>query len=333
MCKKTLLLSLFLFHAAHGMQIFQGTCRDGMKIIFEYAMWKDQKVEICESTVNTESMYDNFMGFEGETKKKEHTANQNGLWHTIKRNHHLQLVSKDFKCVFWNCFSSQERFSLQEKDAVISSLVRMWRKGSPVDFPNFGLMPLLLLDIAVNIRANLYPIFIGSIYTPHSDQKCNPQMVDAILNIAADTKIINNVDMSGFTPLWFAIAYDHLEIVRLLVAHPVTQVNQITGHNKAVSPLYWATYYHRIEMIKLLVARPDIDVNALDHYTGETPLFASVLIAWPSMDVFRSVIDLLIDAGADSTVKNKNGQTVFDINYQNVANQVEVLKQVLAMKK
>lgn len=320
MNKKILFLSLSFFQVAmvSAMQGLQDMPSDVMKVILEYVMWVDVKdVDQVQTTQACD------IGLYEDASKKKKYDDDNGLQHTIKRNCALQLVSQYFKTAFWYCLRSQERFSLLEKDTLIAHFKdqycwpkKGYREGIPV------------LDIAVSIQASLYPIFMGAIYTPHINSTCNPQMVGAILEIAGD-KVLNGLN-NGFLPIWYAIAYDHLEIVKLLLTHPAIQVNPKHGQS---CPLYWAVYYKKIEMVKLLLAHPDIEVNAANSSNGETPLFA-VISSRMCIDKALSMIDLLIKAGADSTIKNKDGETALDLarRYKNT-DKVEALEKALAMKK
>ncbi len=294
MCKKTLLLSLFLFHAAHGMETLQSTRKDVMKKIFGYAIWVE--VEDFER-----------WGEFGESLPDE----SNDPWHTIKRNYSLQLVSKDFKSVFWDCFT------VSGKIGVIRRLLYHKNKESTD-----------LVDIAVSMQASLYPILRHAIYG-----KSNLECVRAILAIA-DTNVINKIDTINkiykrtylsVTPLHMAIDAGHIDIVKLLLAHPMTDVN-------ATFPLATAVSEENVEMVKLLLAHPKIQVNAVNK-NGETALFAVA-----NAPIYKSrfpknklncTIALLINAGIDSTIKNNDGYTALDIAYQQI---LVVMQKALAIK-
>lgn len=352
---KTLSLTLLLCAPiAHSMQSLQGTCTDAMKSIFEYAMWIDSNgLDISETpkekkaTFNTESGGSIHMTWSTPMPKgNKYTNNPNGLWQTLKRalkgSYQLQMVSKDFMRVFWDCnhFASQNRFTLEEKDEVIATLLRQWNQGNFHDtYLNFSPIPPIA-DMAVNMGASLLPILEGSIVTT---RKCRPEFVRVVVD-AGNSEVINQVNSWDSTPLLNAIVYagfsekdknGHLKIIKLLLTHPDIQVNPITGQTKQRCPLYWAVYHSKIEIIKLLLAHPDIQVNSVDGYhTGETALFAAVKTSWPSLALFRSVIDLLINAGADSSVKNKDGQTALDVaRSYTTADKAEELERALAMEK
>jgi len=54
------------------------------------------------------------------------------------------------------------------------------------------------------------------------------------------------------------------EVSALLRDHPEIRVNWTTQHNW--TPLYMASYFAHIEVVKLLLAHPNISVNLKDSY-------------------------------------------------------------------
>lgn len=296
MCKKILLLSLLLFQvgSVETMQSLPIMPTKIMQSIFRYAMWVEVK--------NPE-----------EYKFGQPLPERsNNAWHTIKRNHTLQLVSKDFRCIFWDCFTQSE------KNDVLRDLLFIKKKGSNC-----------CLGIAMSMRASLYPILRHAIYEEH-----NPECVRTICDIG-DTVVINKV--AGFrgcwptTPLHLAVIRDNVDSVQLLLNCPVTDVN-------ATLPLFTAVNKESVEIVKLLLAHPKIQVNAVNE-DGETALFAAATNAfdprlqrddsgfckeratWNDFSLsaqrfpknrLSCVVALLIKAGIDSIIKNKNGETAFD---------------------
>ncbi len=333
-----LMLAILVIPTIYGMQSLQSNCTDIMKIIFEYATWIDittldahQKPKVTSATITNDYSIVYMAWSVSPPKENKYTKNLDGLWHTIKRNHHLQYVSKDFKRLFWDCFSSHKRFTLQEKNEFIATLLRMWNQGNFHD-TYFNLSPMPpIADIAVNIQAGLNLTLTGSIVTTRT---CNPEFVRVILD-TNNSNVINQSDDYGWTPLCKAILYDdnnsHLKIVQLLLTYPDIQVNPLP---KQMCPLYWAVYHRKIDIVKWLLAHPDIQINALDNYSqGETALFAAIQSSCPDIKLFRSMIDLLITAGIDESITNKKGETALDIaySYKNTA-RAEALEHALAMK-
>lgn len=276
-----LFLSLVMFQIGHvdGMEL-PILPMDLMPDIIKYAMWLDTKDAIWRPI-------------------------NNNAWNSIKRSHTLQLVSKDFKHMFWNCFT------LQQKDYVIRRLLGMekWNK--------------YLVDTAVSMRASLYPILKHSIKEDHLES------VRVIVAIG-DAEVINKIDDSGYypsTPLHLAIDKTNFRLVKLLLDCPVIQVNKI-------APLCRAVSNKNIKMVELLLAHPQIEVNALDE-NRETALFAIADYFWTGeTDTLRLIIDLLIEAGIDSSIKNKQGKTAFDVVRDEARHEVfQVLEQAFAVEK
>ncbi len=334
MCRKILLLSLFLFQTVHGMQTFQSTYRDGMKKIFEYAMWVEVK------------------SLEGWRFGQPLPEPSNDAWHTIRRNYTLQLVSKHFKSVFWDCFA------LQEKDFVIQMLLRFNGKNKKSCND--------LVDIAVSMQASLYPLLRHALC-----EKYNPACVRAILAIG-DTDVINKAGSGVIdrlddkslnclkTPLYLAIEMRHIDSAKLLLDYPMIDVNATFPLGEAVNKenvevikllltrseiqvalsndvnaiflLREAVRKENVEIVKLLLAHPKIRVNAVNE-NGETALFVAVNSHEYNREFAKNslhgIIALLIQAGIDTTVKNKNGYTAFDIACQPVQ---EMIKKALAKK-
>ncbi len=253
MYRKILLLSLFLSHAAHSMESSQIIPMDLMPDIIKYSL-----------------------GGSNIRHKNERAL------HTINHNYTLQLVCKDFKRIFWNCFN------LKEKDFVIWKLLSHKKKNSRY-----------LVDVAISMKASIYPILKHAIC-----EKYNPECIRAIVAIG-NAKVINRINFVGQTPLNLAIMADHYDIVQLLLDCPMIDVN-------ATVPLYAAVHRKNIEMIKLLLAHPQIQINAVNEY-GETALFAIAEDFWRDIDNLRLTIDLLIKAGIDSSIKNNYGNTALDI--------------------
>ena len=62
--------------------------------------------------------------------------------------------------------------------------------------------------------------------------------------------IINTADARGFTALHYAAQEDHLEVVKMLLAHG-SDPNQVDQNG--VAPLHMVSLLNYVEMVKLLV--------------------------------------------------------------------------------
>lgn len=340
--KKSLIVFTFvnlIIFDIHGMEL----PTEVMRSIVSYAMWKndeqvgiDQKPKIKIKTIDTDMLFT--LWATNKLLEKNARSHQNGVWHTLARNHALRRISKNFTPVFWHCFNLYN-FPSQEKDDVIADMLRMWNQGNfHGTYLTFSPIPPIA-DIAINMGADLKPVLRNSIVTT---RKCRPEFVRTIIN-AGKNDVINHIDSYGCTPLHDAIVYagfsndttnEHFKIIQLLLSHPGTHVNPMEGQTKQICPLFWAVYHNHIEIVKLLLAHPDIQVNATDgwHFK-ETALFAAIR-SHTSLTEFHSMIDLLITAGIDETIANKDGKTALDIAHSETyyAPRAEILKQALAMK-
>jgi ankyrin repeat protein len=123
-----------------------------------------------------------------------------------------------------------------------------------------------------------------------------------------------------------AVERNRFEIVKLLLNCLLVDVNKTI-------PLCSAVHSKRINCLKLLLAHPNIQINAVNEY-NETALFFIADYFWrDEKDALREVIDLLIKAGIDSTVKDNYGDTVFDVVRRQARAEVcEVLTQAFAVE-
>lgn len=328
MCKKLLLVILFLFSTMHGMEIFQDKHKDLLKKIFVYTMRAEvEKLEVWKF---------------GQPLPER----KNDLWERIKRTYALQLVSKYFKNAFWDCFT------IVEKNVVIQSLLRLHQKSSSD-----------LVDIAVSMQASLYYLLRHALC-----EKYNPACVRAIVAIG-DADVINQVgngiiDRFDYellhtlkTPLYLAIEMRRTDSAKLLLDYPMIDVNTTFPLKEAVNKenieivklllarsdiqiddtitylLDEAVRKENVEIVKLLLAHPNIQINTVNE-KGETVLFVAAVASVSTYSHFPKnslycIITLLIQAGIDTTVKNKNGYTASDIACWQVR---KMIKQALAAK-
>ncbi len=285
MYRKIIVLSLVLFHAAHGMESSPTIPMDVMPSIIKYALYD----------------YGIMLSFYNNEKALR----------TIQRKHTLQLVCKDFKRMFWDCFT------LEEKDFVIRELIYTKKKKESK----------YLCDIAISMKASLAVVLchvMGEGSNPGSMPEINEECVRRIL--AIDAKSIN-VTVSGFgTPLYLAARLRRCNLMKLLLSYPMIDVNK-------TFPLYWAIRDGYIEVATLLLAHPNIEINAVNEQ-GETALFGFVdIFYWTSTAYKRDVVDLLINAGIDSTITNNKGETALDFARRLGSLEViKILEQALAKK-
>ncbi|MFZ3231686.1 MAG: ankyrin repeat domain-containing protein [Pseudobdellovibrio sp.] len=127
---------------------------------------------------------------------------------------------------------------------------------------------------------------LGDIETVKKLLKLNPEFVHAR-------------DQYKFTPLHLA-AGDVLEIAKILLANGA-DLHAVDDDGS--TPLHCALYP---EMTDFLISK-GAKLNALDN-NGDTPL-----IGLASEDEGYESMEVLLEAGASPSIKNKNGETALDI--------------------
>ena len=102
-----------------------------------------------------------------------------------------------------------------------------------------------------------------------------------------------------WTSLHTASFRGHLEVVKLLLAHPNVNVNLKNCDGQ--TPLSFGCEYGQVSVVRLLLKDPRVEV-ALDDIRGCTPLW------WASCEGKYEVIEWLIASGRDlGDVRNKKG--------------------------
>lgn len=82
---------------------------------------------------------------------------------------------------------------------------------------------------------------------------------------------VNKASTDGLTPLFVAIMFQHLDIIKLLLllSYPDIDINR--SSNDGHSPLYLASAKGFTDVVNLVLSRSDINVNWPDH-DGVAPL-------------------------------------------------------------
>src|SRR5208337_1145970 len=141
--------------------------------------------------------------------------------------------------------------------------------------------------------------------------------VKELLNVTPD--LISSKDASGYTPLHWAAAADHTDVLKFLLANNA-EVN--ARDNKSQTPLDIAAARGHREAAKLLLAH-GAEVNARTG-NGWTPLF------FAASEGQTDVAKLLLAHRADANARDNNGTT--PLHWAAEKGHLEVVKLLLADK-
>jgi ankyrin repeat protein len=129
--------------------------------------------------------------------------------------------------------------------------------------------------------------------------------------LAGDGGLANAVAQDGFGPLGLACFFKHEPVVRLLLARGA-RVDAASANDMRVMPLHSAAAARSVSIARLLLER-GAPVNARQGTSGLgfTPLMEAALNGQTEM------VDLLLEHGADRTMRDEKGQTAGDYARQN----------------
>ena len=97
-----------------------------------------------------------------------------------------------------------------------------------------------------------------------------------------------------------ASRHGHVEVVKLLLAHPNINVN--LKDKDGQTPFSRACQFRKVSVVQLMLNDPRVDLTLSDN-SGRTPLW------WASFNGHDEVIEWLIASGRDlGDVKNKKGK-------------------------
>ena len=130
------------------------------------------------------------------------------------------------------------------------------------------------------------------------------QVVSKLISYNAD---VNALDGQGWTPLAWAINADDLETVRVLLANGADPKKATTPYS---SPLHMSVIKGNLDVTRVLLshgAKIDHPIVIADGKHGITPLHIA------ASNNFPKIARLLIQQGADVTIKTSDEQTILDI--------------------
>ena len=145
------------------------------------------------------------------------------------------------------------------------------------------------------------------------------KIIKLLINYGANV----NIKDSGYSALHLAAKHDP-SLIQYLIKSPNASIN--SRDDNGCTPLHYAVeglptrspssrdpenIRQRISMIKMLLKQPTITINC-QNKDKKTPL----LIAVDLND--DKVVEILLAAGADPDIKDKNGKSPLDYNYNRV---------------
>ena len=153
---------------------------------------------------------------------------------------------------------------------------------------------------------------------PEVDDTANGAMVSALIRAGSD---VNLVDNHGSTPLFYAAAGGHREILKTLI-HAGSDVNLVNNHG--FTPLFYAGVFGNLKIMKTLLhagANPNIENQDL-----MCPLL--LLAVMPGEEGYpkRAVVKLLLQAGAHVDATDALGNTCLHCEAYYGCNDVDYLR-------
>lgn len=139
----------------------------------------------------------------------------------------------------------------------------------------------------------------------------NQELIALILGAGVDPCL---ADKDGNTPLHLLARSGDPEngefFLEKLSKHPKAAETLNMINTFGLSALHEAVIYGHLEFVQLLLAQPGIQANLQATITGATPLHEAV-----SRDTAKvaQLIDALLKAGADKTIKNSEGKTPAEV--------------------
>ncbi|XP_057299718.1 ankyrin repeat domain-containing protein 42-like [Hydractinia symbiolongicarpus] len=92
----------------------------------------------------------------------------------------------------------------------------------------------------------------------------NPLIVKCLIDVGSDVNAVDKYKSNAYH-----YSYDHHDVLKVLINHDVTNINNVNSYNN--TPLHLASAYDHIECVKLLLSIPHIDVN-IRNINNDKPL-------------------------------------------------------------
>jgi ankyrin repeat protein len=214
----------------------------------------------------------------GKLKRSAHANNtSNTDTNTKKRRHSPGNVfdeSTFFSETMFKNYNEDENIGIEQKASKNSSIFFGANAGVQKEYPK----------ITEKVKTEFF----------HAAKEGNFESAQKMIETYGQN-LINITTAYGYTPLRFAVAQKHVEVVRLLLEQTDIDVNK-AGNDKE-TPLYLAIEKNDKETVELLLKHPNIDASIADA-EGHTPLYIAaqrgdekiveLLLKQPNIDVNKA---------------------------------------------
>jgi ankyrin repeat protein len=131
------------------------------------------------------------------------------------------------------------------------------------------------------------------------------EVEELILNSENKGVLVNAKNSNGRTPLHYAACFNHIKVVRILLAAKAN--TNARDNDNGRTPLHFAASREHTGIIEVLLAA-GVDKNAKDYY-GWTPLHSAIY------NENTEVIKVLLAAGASRDVEDLHRRTPRDVTW------------------
>ncbi len=198
---------------------------------------------------------------------------------------------------------------------VVGDLVKHGARINELDNRNFGLLTKLVEmrdQGGIEMLLNWWGLLISSDSMARAVAKANEFGYTDIREVLESYKVIKLGEgwdeKTGLNGLMFAVMHGDVSKVNRLISRGVN-VNERSRDAYGYGPLHFAVLHQSPAIIRLLL-KNNARVDLRDNF-GNRPLH---MVAFIMSDVIsKSIIEYLIENGADPSEKNKNGKTLVDI--------------------
>ena len=238
---------------------------------------------------------------------------------------HIAIQNGSIHCAFCllevghaqiNITNLEQRTALHE--ATLTGNVELFQKilelhanPNPVDYLGNTIVHMaaisgnyFMLDFILNqsgIRVDVNKLNKNNYAALHYACAYGPvESVQALLNISSE--MLNNFECN-YSPLYFAIKHNHLDIVQLLLSHP--QLDKMISFPGNITPAHLACRLYSTDILKVLIEN-EFDLSIPDSIGWSPVHYAASKSSLEAMKI-------LVEAGVDLVTRTNDEETVFHI--------------------